>query len=109
VSVLRKNVSELLDFTITRDKIPIFSIDASYKINDNTGYIKINRFSATTVEEFLKASDELIKSGAKNLVLDLTNNGGGYLDAAVKLADQFLLNNQLIVYTEGLNSSRREY
>lgn len=109
VSIQRKNEDELLDFTITRDKIPIFSIDASYKINQTTGYIKINRFSATTVSEFKKAAVELIQNGAINLVLDLTNNGGGYLDAAVKLSDEFLSQGQLVVYTEGLNSPRRDY
>jgi carboxyl-terminal processing protease len=109
VSILRRNEDELLDFTITRDKIPIFSVDASYKINPSTGYIKINRFSATTIDEFKKASVQLIQKGATNLVLDLTNNGGGYLDAAVKLSDEFLSQGQLVVYTEGLNSPRRDY
>lgn len=109
VSILRRNEDELLDFTITRDKIPIYSVDASYKINESTGYIKINRFSATTYSEFKKAAVELIQNGATNLVLDLTNNGGGYLDAAVKLSDEFLSQGQLVVYTEGLNSPRRDY
>ena len=109
VSILRRGETEFLDFLIIRDKIPIFSLDASYKINNNTGYIKIRRFSLTTIEEFKSASQELLASGATNLILDLTNNGGGYLDAAVKLADEFLEQNRLIVYTEGLNSPRREY
>jgi carboxyl-terminal processing protease len=109
VSILRKKTPELIDFTIVRDKIPIFSIDASYMINENSGYIKINRFSATTVDEFIEAAQKLKQKNAKNLVLDLTGNGGGYLDAAVKLADEFLSSNRVVVYTEGLNSPRREY
>jgi carboxyl-terminal processing protease len=109
LSILRRNVNELLDFIIVRDKIPIFSVDASYKINPTTGYIKINRFSATTNSEFAEASVKLIQEGAINLILDLANNGGGYLDAAVKLADEFLSQGELVVYTEGIHSPRRDY
>jgi carboxyl-terminal processing protease len=109
ISILRKKSAQLIDFQIIRDKIPIYSVDASYMINDNTGYIKINRFAATTVDEFKQAADSLIKHNASNLVLDLTGNGGGYLDAAVKLADEFLPASKMIVYTEGLNSPKREY
>ncbi|MBN1117509.1 MAG: S41 family peptidase [Bacteroidales bacterium] len=109
ISVLRRNVNELLDFEIIRDKIPIFSIDASYMLSENTGYIKINRFSATTMEEFHTAANSLIQQNALNLVIDLTNNGGGYLDAAVKLSDEFLTEGSLIVYTEGLHSPKNEY
>ena len=115
VSILRKSYrpsaksKELIDFTITRDKIPIFSLDASYMIDEETGYIKINRFSATTNEEFSKAIAELNSQGIKNLILDLTGNGGGYLEAAVNLADEFLPADRMIVYTEGLNSPRQEF
>ncbi len=109
ISVLRKNSKELIDFNITRDKIPIFSLDASYMMTPQTGYIKLNRFAATTVDEFSEAADDLVKKGAKNLVLDLSGNGGGYLDAAVKLADEFLKSEELIVYTEGLSSPKIEY
>ncbi|MBN2487313.1 MAG: S41 family peptidase [Bacteroidales bacterium] len=109
VSVLRKGNKKLLDFTITRDKIPIFSIDAAYMIDKNTGYIKILRFSATTTEEFKVAAAKLRGQGAENLVLDLTNNGGGYLDAAVNIADEFLPAAKTIVYTEGLRSPRKDY
>lgn len=109
ISVLRKNSKDLIDFTIVRDKIPIFSVDAHYMINENTGYIKINRFSATTVKEFLEAAYDLKKENAENLILDLTGNGGGYLDAAVRLSDEFLGHDRLVVYTEGLNSPKREY
>jgi carboxyl-terminal processing protease len=109
VSVLRRNVNELLDFEIVRDKIPIFSIDASYKIKDEIGYIKVNRFSMTTMEEFRNALENLFSDGVKSLILDLTGNGGGYLEVAFELADEFLDDNKLIVYTEGLHSPKREY
>jgi carboxyl-terminal processing protease len=109
VSVLRRSVSELLNFTITRDKIPINSLDAAYIVQDGVGYIKLNRFAMTTLNEFSEASIELLKGGAKDLVLDLTGNAGGYLDMAIVLADQFLGDEKLIVYTEGLNSPKREY
>jgi carboxyl-terminal processing protease len=109
VTVLRRDADELLDFEIIRDKIPIYSIDASYKINDQIGYIKLNRFSMTTMDEFKTALEELQAGGIKNLILDLTANGGGYLEVAFELADEFLDDNKLIVYTEGLHSPKREY
>ncbi len=109
VSVLRRGDKGLLDFTITRDKIPIYSLDAAYKIKDDIGYIKLNRFAQTTGQEFSDAMDKLKQEGVKNLILDLTGNGGGYLDEAVFLADQFLAKEKLIVYTQGLHSSRRDY
>ena len=109
VTIKRHSVDKLLDFTIIRDKIPITSIDASYVISNGIGYIKLNRFSLTTMDEFINAGLELKKNGANNLILDLTGNTGGYLDMAVALADQFLDDQKLIVYTEGLHSERREY
>ncbi len=109
VSVVRKSVSELLNFTITRDKIPINSLDAAYIVQDGIAYIKLNRFAMTTMDEFAEASIELKMAGVKDLILDLTGNGGGYLDIAVVLADQFLGDQKLIVYTEGLHSPKREY
>lgn len=109
VTVLRRSINETIDFTIIRDKIPIFSVDASYKVKDNIGYIKINRFSLTTIEEFKEALEELKTEGVNTLILDLTGNGGGYLEVAIRLADQFLDDEKLIVYTEGTNNPRREY
>jgi carboxyl-terminal processing protease len=109
VSVSRRSVSELLDFTITRDKIPIYSLDASYMINDEIGYIKLNRFSHTTMDEFRSALGELKDQGMKDLVLDLGGNGGGYMDVAIKLADQFLEERKLIVYTEGNSHPKRNF
>lgn len=109
VSIKRRSVKSLLDFVITRDKIPINSLDAAYLIDEGTGYIKLNRFSLTTMDEFTRAAVELKQEGAQNLILDLTGNAGGYLDVAAALSDQFLEEKQLIVYTEGLNSPRKEY
>ena len=109
VTVLRRNMNELLDFNIVRDKIPIFSIDASYKVDENTGYIKINRFSLTTIDEFKVALNSLKNDHISSLILDLTGNGGGYLEVAIALADQFLGSDQLILYTEGANNPKKEY
>ena len=107
VKIKRKNT--ILDFTITRGKIPLKSIDASYIINSNIAYIKLNKFAATTINEFEKATKELKKQGAKDIILDLRNNGGGYLDVAIKLADQFFDEKKLIVYTNGVSSPKYEY
>jgi len=109
VTVLRKDAGDLIDFEIIRDKIPIFSIDASYKVKDDIGYIKINRFSMTTMDEFEQAIQKLKNENISDLVLDLTGNGGGYLEVAIKLADQFLDDKKLVLFTEGINSPKREY
>lgn len=108
VKVLRKGFDDLLVFTITRDKIPIYSLDASYMINKETGYIKLSRFGATTHKEFKEACKKLEKQGMKNLILDLENNGGGYLSAAIDITKEFLNRGDMIVYTEGINHPRRE-
>ena len=109
VAILRRGSPELLEYEIIRDKIPIYSIDASYKVNDDIGYIKINRFSMTTLDEFANAMAKLKDEHVKDLILDLTGNGGGYLEVAIKMADQFLDNGKLILYTEGVNSPKKEY
>ncbi len=108
VQIKRQGVKELLDFTITRDKIPLYSVDASYMVTPETGYIKVNRFAASTSEEFRKSVKELKKEGMENLILDLTGNGGGYLYAAFEMADEFLEWGRMIVYTEGESSPKRE-
>jgi len=108
VSIKRKGVSELLQFTITRDKIPIFSVDAAYIIDKDIAYIKISRFASTTVDEFVEKAKKLKNDGAKSLILDLRDNGGGYLDKAIELADHFLDDKKLIVYTEGMRVPRKE-
>ena len=109
IRVKRRSIVELLDFTIIRDKIPINSLEASYMIDKETGYIKLNRFAATTIDEFRSAMSELQSQNVKNLILDLRGNGGGYLKAAIDLADEFLPGNSLVVYTEGINNPKRDY
>jgi carboxyl-terminal processing protease len=108
VKIRRGGKDELLDFKIIRDKIPIYSVDASYMISKDIGHIKINNFGSTTVDEFQKAFDKLQKSGMKSLILSLQGNGGGYLNAAIQLADEFLSSSKLIVYTQGLNQPKSD-
>lgn len=109
VKVLRRGVADLLSFDITRAKIPIYSIDAAYMIDQNIGYIRISRFGATTAKEFQDALTKLKKEGLENLILDLEYNGGGYMDPAVELSDEFLDKDKLIVYTEGSRQPRRDW
>lgn len=108
VKVLRKGVPDLLTFKITRDKIPVYSIDASYMVDHTTGYIRIMRFGATTTNEFKQALARLQSQGMKNLILDLESNGGGYMAPAIDLSDAFLGKGKLIVYTEGSRQPRRD-
>ncbi len=108
VKVLRRGVKDMIDFKIIRDKIPLYSLDASYMVDKMTGYIKINRFGATTYDEFMKALKDLQKKGMKNLILDLEDNGGGYLNAAISMADEFLKKDELIVYTQGFHQPKDE-
>jgi len=109
VTVFRKNSGDEINFKIVRDKIPMYSLDASYMVDRNTGYIKLSRFSQTTVKEFEKALKELEDEGLENLILDLTGNGGGYLRSAVELADHFLGTGKEIVITEGNKYPRKEH
>lgn len=109
LTIVRRGVTDPLHFTVKRDKIPILSLDASYMIQPHTGYIRINRFGATTAEEFLNALKGLQKKGMKDLILDLQGNGGGYLNAAIDLANEFLDQKDLIVYTEGRASRRSNF
>ncbi len=109
LKITRKGSPELLDFTIIRDKIPIFSLDASYMLDEKTGYIKLNKFAATTTDEFVSAMKVLQTENIENLILDLRGNGGGYLKAAIEISDQFLKDSKLVVFTEGLNEPKREY
>lgn len=106
VKVLRRGVPELLEFCIVRDKIPIYSIDASYMVDAETGYIRLSRFAATSANEFRMAEEKLKTQGMKKLILDLTGNGGGILQTATDIADEFLDNGKLIVYTEGKHQPR---
>lgn len=106
VKMLRAGVPELIEFHVVRDKIPIYSLDAAYMVDKTIGYIKINNFGATTLDEFQKALSTLKKEGMKSLILDLQGNGGGYLNAAINLADEFLGKNKLIVYTQGIHQPK---
>ena len=108
VSIKRRGLESLKDFSIIRDKIPIYSLDAAFMVDKNTGYIRLNRFGATTVDEFNQAFADLKKQGMTQLVLDLQSNGGGFLNAATDLADQFLSEGKCIVYTQGLHNARQE-
>ncbi len=108
VAILRKDEPVPLDFTITRDKIPIYSVEASYIAEPGIGYIKVGRFSATTMKEFREKLTELKEAGMKDLILDLQGNGGGYLRTAIEMADEFLGDRKLVVYTEGRTSPRED-
>lgn len=106
VKVLRRDIQKPITFQIIRAKIPIYSLDAAYMIDDKTGYIRLSRFGATTVAEFKEALIKLNAEGLQNLILDLESNGGGYLNAATELADEFLDKDKLIVYMEGAHQAR---
>ena len=109
VSIRRNSEKNLIDFEITRDKIPIYSMDAAYLATPTTGYIKLNRFAAESMTEVGGAIDSLNKLGMENLILDLRGNGGGYLRTAIQMADNFLETGKLIVYTQGKAFPRDEY
>jgi carboxyl-terminal processing protease len=109
VGVYRPDGQRKIRFTIKRGQIPIYSIDASLMLNNQTGYIKIERFAASTHDEFVQALQKLQARSMKNLILDLRNNPGGYLSAATAIADEFLSDKKLIVYTEGRTQKRTEY
>ncbi|GAP71842.1 carboxyl-terminal processing protease [Candidatus Symbiothrix dinenymphae] len=106
VKVKRGSNPNLMSFNIVRDKIPLYSLDASYMLNKTAGYIKLSRFAATTYEEFKTALAKLQAQGMKDLVLDLQDNSGGYLEAAIQVANEFLQSGNLIVYTEGVHQKR---
>lgn len=107
--IVRPGIRDLLTFKVKRDKIPVHSIDAAYMLRPGVGYIRIGSFSATTYQEFLESMNKLKAQGMQDLVLDLQENGGGYLQAAADLAGEFLEAGDLIVYTEGRQVPRRDY
>lgn len=109
VAISRKGVDSLMQFIIPRDVVPLYSVDASYMAAPDIGYIRLNRFSASSKQEFKKALSKLESQGMQKLVLDLRGNGGGYLNVAVHIADQFLKEKQMIVYTKGRKFPMREY
>ena len=109
LGVVRSGIGETLQFTVVRDKIPVHSIDATYMIRPGIGYIRIGNFSATTHQEFIESLRQLKGQGMQHLILDLQENGGGYLKAAVDIADEFLQRGDLIVYTNGRKAPRTNY
>ena len=109
LKVVRPGIVDTLAFTIKRDKIPLNSIDATYMLRSGVGYIRIGSFGATTADEFHESLRKLLQQGMQTLVLDLQENGGGYLHAAVEVANEFLNEGDLIVYTEGRRTKRMEY
>ena len=109
VSIYRRSVTDLIDYTIVRDQIPLFSMDAAYMVTPTVGYIKISRFADSTPEEFRTGLAKLKKAGATSLILDLQGNGGGYLNRAVELADEFLSPGKKIVYTRGRTMQSEDF
>lgn len=111
VSVLRRNSgkADMIDFIITRDNIPINSIDAAYMVDSKTGYIRLSRFALETPQEIKEALTKLKKEGMTQLIFDLVDNGGGYMDPAVKILSEFLDSDKLAVYMEGRKSPRRDF
>ena len=109
LGIVRRDIVDTLRFDIVRDKIPVHSIDATYMLQPNVGYIRIGNFGATTHDEFCESMKTLLKQGMKTLVLDLQGNGGGYLQAAVKIANEFLQADDMVVYTKGRRTPSMEY
>ena len=109
LGIVRRDIVDTLRFDIVRDKIPVHSIDATYMLQPNVGYIRIGNFGATTHDEFCESMKTLLKQGMKTLVLDLQGNGGGYLQAAVKIANEFLQTDDMVVYTKGRRTPSMEY
>jgi len=106
VTIYRREEAKPLNFEITRDDIPIYSVDVAYMVDDKTGYIKISQFAQTTYSEFMNGVEKLKSQGVEKLIIDLRRNGGGIMEAATMIADQFLKEGQLIVYTEGRSRPR---
>jgi len=109
VWIMRRGFQQLMEFTITRGKIPIHSLEAAFMIRPGIGYVKFRQFSATTTNEFREAINKLYAQGMKKIILDLRDNGGGYLNAAVEMADEFLMKGVKVVYTEGRKYPKKEY
>lgn len=107
ITILRGGNKKLIE--ITRGYIPLYSLDASYMVTDTVGYVRLNKFSETTYKEFMEATDKLLNQGMKCMILDLRDNGGGILTEATNIADEFLSEDKLITYTEGVHSPKKEY
>ena len=109
LGILREGEKDLIQFDVTRDDIPVYSIDAAYMATPTVGYIQVSRFAQTTPEEIGIALDKLTAQGMQDLIIDLQNNGGGYLQSAVEMANFFIKEGNLIVYTQGRNDKSRKY
>lgn len=109
VGIKRMGEKDLIDFTITRGQIPLYSVEATYMLNPTTGYIKVVSFSRDTYQELVDGINKLKGEGMKSLILDLRGNPGGYLHAATGVASEFLGDNKLMVYTEGRKDGKKEY
>ncbi len=110
LGIKRRTQAGILDFTIKRDEIPLNSVDAHFMLDKKTGYLKINRFSGTTYDEFMAGLDELVEAGAEDLIIDLRQNPGGYLTEATRILNQLIRKrNEMLVYTEGEHSAKRAY
>ena len=109
LGILRQGVKGINEFVIVRDKIPVHTLDASYMIDSTTGYVKLSSFGQTTHDEFMTAVNDMKEKGMKRLVLDLQGNGGGYLQSAVEVSNEFLPSGEMIVYTDGRAIQRQEY
>lgn len=109
IKIYREGWDELIDFEIIRDKIPVNSIDATFMATDEIGYIRLNRFSLTTYDEYIESVEQLKSEGMKKLILDLRGNSGGVMRPSIEIADDFLSNGKLIVYTEGEHSEKKNY
>ena len=109
VGIKRKAIKDLINYDITRGDIPITSVDVSYMIDDQTGFVKVSRFAEKTYDEFVEAINKLDREGAKKIIIDLRGNPGGYLMAVVKMVNEFLDKGELILYTEGHSQPRKTY
>ena len=109
IDIIQQSTQKKKHFSIERDQIPIFSIDAPYLVKDKIGYLRITRFSKTTYTEFLEATQKLKKQGMKKLIIDLRGNGGGVLEVAIQIADEIISKNKMIVYTSGRVRTKEEY
>lgn len=109
VGIKRKGFKELIPFDITRGDIPIYSVDVSYMIDAETGYIKVSRFAEQTYHEFMGGMQKLVDQGMKTVIVDLRGNPGGYLNAVIRMVNEFLDKGELIVYTEGNKQARKTY
>jgi len=109
VGILRSGNSSLFDFEIIRDEIPIYSVDVSYMVDEETGFIKVSRFAEKTYQEFMEGVEKLSNAGAKKIIVDLRGNTGGYLVAVIRMLDEFLKKDEPILYTQGLNQAKKTY